>query len=175
MDPSGSQSSTLPPDLDFSLFHFDTGEFFEELSQITTEQATTSDNSTATNLLEVITTNRGKPMIIHVSYLFQQQTLLADGRLNYRCSLYHKRSGSCPALLTTDENRTLILSRTGEHNHPDRSPDTLNKKRTSHVLKQTYSKDPSRPVKVVAEELGVTLTKSLKMKTIRIRKNTSGE
>ena len=63
----------------------------------------------------------------------------------------------------------------GEHNHPDRSPDTLNKKRTSHVLKQNYSKDPSRPVKVVAEELGVTLTKSLKMKTIRIQKKTSGE
>ena len=178
MDPCTTQSpSTLPPDLNLSLFQFDPYDLFDELSQITAEQPSTAtaNSSCPTNLLEVVTSSRGKPMIIHQGNLFQQRSELTDGRLNYRCSLYHKRSGSCPALLTTDTERTLILTCKGEHNHSDRSPDTLNKKRTTHVLKETYSKNPSRPVRVVAEELGVTLTNSLKMKSSRIRKKTKGE
>ena len=82
-------------------------------------------------------------MVIHNGNIYQQRSQYKDGRIAYRCSLYHARTGSCKATLTTDSQRTLILSET-PHNHRDRSPGTLDSKRRAHRLKEPY--DGSRPV-----------------------------
>ena len=49
--------------------------------------STTTDGSSNVPL-EVITTKRGKPMIIYEKNLFQERTQLKD-KVSYRCSLYH--------------------------------------------------------------------------------------
>ena len=110
---------------------------------------TKSGSATSTNLLEVLRTTRGKPMILHQYNLFQQRSGLKE-ILTYRCNLYHTRSGSCPATLTTDKCRSLLLSFNGQHNHPDRSPNTrrLDKHLKRHRLHLTYSNfnDIQKPV-----------------------------
>jgi hypothetical protein len=171
------QSPQLPPDLaDLPTFHFDQYQFMEELAYVADSDHPTSHPSpsypNSTNLLEVITTSRGKPMIIHEGNLFQQRSQAKDGRITYRCSLYHQRTGSCTAILTTDSQRSLVLSNKGTDNHPDRSPNTLDQKRRGHRLKELYAGNPSKPIRVAAEELGVVVTPSMRMKCRRMRNKT---
>ena len=93
----------------------------------TLSPCTESGCATSTNLLEVLRTTQGKPMILHQDNLFQQRSELKES-LSYRRNLYHTRNGSCPAvLITTDKDRSLLLSFNGPHNHPDRNPNTLDK------------------------------------------------
>ena len=152
----------------------------KELATDLSEALVAANNSsstptpTDTNLLEVITTNRGKPMIIHQGNLYQQRSQYKDGRISYRCSLYHQRTGSCTALLTTDSQHSLVLSQS-THNHPERSPNTLDSKRRTHRLKEMYTGNPTKPVRVAAEELGVTVNQSMRMRCHRIRKRTESD
>ena len=94
-------------------------------------------------------------MIIYEKNLFQERAQLKD-KFSYRCSLFHTRKGStsCPATLTTDKERKTTLSFKGSHNHPNRSPGTLERKRMCHRIKHTYEQNPTRHVRVLAEELG---------------------
>ena len=168
---------SIPNDLiDLPPFHFSPSDFAEQLKQMMEDpphpSSSTADSTNSGFLLEVITTERGKPSIIYDNNVFQERSNLKD-RISYRCSLYHTRNGSCPATLKTDKQRSLVLETTGTHNHPDRSPNTLEKKRKMHQIKQTYTADPSRPIRVIAEELGVVPTVSLRMKHSRLRKRTT--
>ena len=112
-------------------------------------------------------------MIIYEKNLFQERAQLKD-KVSYRCSLYHtwKGSTSCPATLTTDKERktSTTLSFKGSHNHPDRSPGTLERKRMCHRIKHTYEQNTTRHVRVLAEELGVVATDFLRMKHARLRR-----
>ena len=122
-----------------------------------------------TNLLEVLTTSRGKPMVVHEDNLFQQRSELKNN-ISYRCNQYHARNGNCPATITTDKNRSLLLSFNGPHNHPDRSPNSLEKHRKRHRLHVTYSADITKPVRALATELGVTVDNTFRIQHSRIRK-----
>ena len=105
------QSPQLPLVLnDLSDFNFDPDLFMNELASVTEGDSSSTPTPTDTNLLEVITTNRGKSMIIHQGNLYQQRSQYKDGRISYRCSLYHQRTGSCTALLTTDSQNSLVFS-----------------------------------------------------------------
>ena len=108
-------------------------------------------------------------MIIHNGNIYQQRSQFKDGRISYRCSLYHQRTGSCKATLVTDSQRSLILAES-PHNHRDRSPSTLDSKRTIHRLKEMY--DGSRPVRIHAQELGIPANSTMRMRCHRIRKRT---
>ena len=121
---------------------------------------TESGSATNTNLLEVLRTTRGKPMILHQDNLFPQRSELKESS-SYRCNPYDTRSGSCPATLTTDKDSSL----NGPHNHPDRSPNTLDKHRKRHRLHLTYSNstDIQKPVRVLAAVLGMTVNNSLRI------------
>ena len=47
----------------------------------------------------------------------------------------------------------------GPHNHPDRSPNTLEKQRKRHRLHTTYTANLHKPIRVLATELGVPVRK----------------
>ena len=104
------QSPQLPLVLnDLPDFNFDPDLFMNELASVTEEDSSSTPTPTDTNF-EVITTNRGKSMIIHQGNLYQQRSQYKDGQISYRCSLYHQRTGSCTALLTTDSQNSLVFS-----------------------------------------------------------------
>ena len=169
------QSPQLPLVLnDLPDFNFDPDLFMNELASVTEGDSSSTPTPTDTNLLEVITTNRGKSMIIHQGNLYQQRSQYKDGRISYRCSLYHQRTGSCTALLTTDSQNSLVFSQS-THNHPERSPNTLDSKRRTHRLKEMYTGNPTKPVRVAAEELGVIVNQSMRMRCHRIRKRTESD
>ena len=65
MDASDIQSTSLPTEdlADISPFDFNPDDLLDELFKSTAEDPS-SPTASSTNLLEVITTNRGKPMVI---------------------------------------------------------------------------------------------------------------
>ena len=167
----------IPSDLmDLSRFSFNSDQLTDCLLQIvddpqhsTNTAAAATSSEPGVNLLEVISTTLGKPSIIYNNNLFQERSQLKEN-ISFRCSLYHSRNGSCPATIKTDKERSLVLEAKGSHNHPDLSPNTLNKKRKTHQITKTYGTNPDRPVRVVTE---VVMTPSLQMKHSRIRNKTT--
>ena len=84
-------------------------------------------------------------MIVHEVNIFQQRSEQKHS-FSHRCNLYHTRNGGCPATLTTDKEQSLLLSLKGPHNHPDRSPNTLEKQRKRHRLHTTYTANLHKPL-----------------------------
>ena len=85
---------SIPDDLiDLPSFHFSLSDFSEQLQQMM-ENPSHPSTADSVFLLEVITTERGKPSIIYNNNVFQERSSLKD-RISYRCSLYHTRNGSC--------------------------------------------------------------------------------
>ena len=58
----------------------------------------------------------------------------------------------------------------GPHNHPDRSPNTLEKQRKRHRLHTTYTANLHKPIRVLATELGVPVDNTLRLQHSRLRK-----
>ena len=106
-------------------------------------------------------------MIVHEINIFQQRSEQKHS-FSHRCNLYHTRNGGCPATLTTDKERSLLLSLKGPHNHPDKSPNTLEKQRKRHRLHTTYT--ANKPIRVLATEFGVPVDNTLCLQLSRLRK-----
>lgn len=111
--------------------------------------------------LEVLPATRTQPQIIYHGNLFNQKKIYKNGRIYYRCSRNPSSSGSCPATITTDKERSRKISSTGDHNHSPPEPAQLESLRTRVKVAQT-SKTSLKTFDVLAEELGLQKTNALK-------------
>ena len=103
--------------------------------------------------------------LLYQRFTFLHKRSLKSGNIVYRCSLYKKKSGCCPATITVDATKTTVLKTSRIHNHLPRSPTSVDRQLSTNALLLDVTEEASFPA--LAHRHGITPTRKLRVQRIR--------